>query len=123
MCVFVCQLCSVLRNTNLRLAYCRCANPSPQNADPDLRCSRSQVEPWNSVRVTLSIPRSAAARLRQLAAEGNAALRALGILSVQLEGDSVISLRLAGGSSGLGQQEIVLRTAAGMLCLTMNGDS
>lgn len=54
----------------------------------------------------MSIPKEAAQKLRQLAAEGNSALRDLGILSVQLEGDSVISLRLVG-------QEIVLRTSAG----------
>lgn len=60
------------------------------------------------MRVTLSIPKDAASKLRQLAAEGSTALRALGILSVQLEGDTVISLRLVG-------QEIVIRT--GMYCV------
>lgn len=53
--------------------------------------------------MTLSIPKDAAIKLRELAAAGNETLRALGILSVQLEGDSVIALRLAG-------REIVLRT-------------
>jgi nuclear receptor coactivator 6 len=61
----------------------------------------------------LSIPKEAAVKLRQLAAEGNNALRELGILSVQLEGDSVISLRLVG-------QEIVLRTSAGEYFIYLN---
>lgn len=65
-----------------------------------------KLEPWNSVRVTLSISRDAALQLRALAREGPQQLRALGILSVQVEGDQVISLRLAGPDP----QEIVLRT-------------
>lgn len=69
-----------------------------------------KLEPWNSVRVTLSIPREAALRLRQLANNGAHLLRSLGILSVQVEGDQVISLRLATPNSQE-PQEIIFRTA------------
>lgn len=71
-----------------------------------------KLEPWNSVRVTLSIPREAALRLRKLATESAAQLRALGILSVQVEGDQVISLRIASAVNAE-PQEILLQTTQG----------
>jgi len=46
-----------------------------------------KVEPWNSVKVTLNLPRDAAQRLKALANQNDgAALRSVGIMSLQVEG-------------------------------------
>jgi hypothetical protein len=47
-----------------------------------------KVQPWNSVKVTFDIPKEAADRLHFLAIQGNVRLIELGILSVEIVGQS-----------------------------------
>ncbi|ESO88113.1 hypothetical protein LOTGIDRAFT_234686 [Lottia gigantea] len=67
-----------------------------------------KVEPWNSVRVTFNITKEAALRLKQFAQQGNATLRSLGVLAVQIEGDQIISLTIAGRNNE--RAELILKT-------------
>lgn len=52
------------------------------------RFALKKVQPWNSIKVTFDIPKEAADRLRSLAVQGNARLIELGILSVEIVGQS-----------------------------------
>ncbi|CAG5121089.1 unnamed protein product [Candidula unifasciata] len=72
------------------------------------RLQVKKIEPWNSVKVTVTIPRAAAIRLRQLAQNGNDALRQMGVLSVQIQGDTQISLTIAGRNNE--PTQLLLRT-------------
>lgn len=48
-----------------------------------------KVEPWNSVKVTLNIPKEVAERLKSIAHQNDGAvLRNMGIMSLQMEGMS-----------------------------------
>lgn len=54
-----------------------------------------RVEPWNSVKVTVNIPKEAAEQLKTLAVQNNgAALRDLGIMSLQMEGSKHLLILL-----------------------------
>jgi hypothetical protein len=52
------------------------------------RFALKKVQPWNSVKVTFDIPKEAADRLRLLAIEGNICLIDLGIISIDIPGQS-----------------------------------
>jgi hypothetical protein len=52
------------------------------------RFALKKVQPWNSIKVTFDIPKEAADRLHLLAIQGNVRLAELGILSVEIVGQS-----------------------------------
>ncbi|CAF1066175.1 unnamed protein product [Adineta ricciae] len=52
------------------------------------RFALKKVQPWNSVKVSFDIPKEAADQLRSLAVQGNARLIELGILTVEIVGQS-----------------------------------
>ncbi|CAF3410321.1 unnamed protein product [Rotaria sp. Silwood1] len=52
------------------------------------RFALKKIQPWNSIKVTFDIPKEAADRLRLLAIEGNVRLIELGILSIEIIGQS-----------------------------------
>ncbi|KAL8622447.1 hypothetical protein ACOMHN_034112 [Nucella lapillus] len=70
-----------------------------------------KVEPWNSVRITFSIPRQAALRLKQLAQQGSATLRQIGVLGVQIQGDRLVSLTVATANNQ--RAELIISTHEG----------
>jgi nuclear receptor coactivator 6 len=71
--------------------------------EEDSKIKVKKLEPWNSVRVTISIPKEAAQKLRLLAQQGSSVLKSLGILTVQLEGDQVCKIYLRRGM-GIGRK-------------------
>nr|CAB3264235.1 nuclear receptor coactivator 6 [Phallusia mammillata] len=66
-------------------------------------CVVTKVEPWNSVKVTFSIPREAANKLKMMAMSNNNQLNELGILSVQVEGEDIIKLSFSDGEGSTQQ--------------------
>ena len=80
-------------------------------ADGKKQLILKKVEPWNSVRVTFNIPREAALRLKQLAEQGSACLRQMGVLGVQIEGDRLVSLTVATPNNQ--RAELIIRTHDG----------
>ncbi|XP_076462296.1 uncharacterized protein LOC143294734 [Babylonia areolata] len=67
-----------------------------------------KIEPWNSVRVTFKIPKTAALRLKELAEQGNPTLRTIGVLGVQIQGDNLVSLTMA--TSNNQRAEVLINT-------------